>query len=60
MKSGMRISVRLPMIILNIGVRKIRVTTVGDGPHPQPTVVGDTVHVGKRIVSFADKGLKIE
>jgi len=45
--------------ILTVGDKKIRITTVGDSPHPKPTVVGNTVHVGKRIVSLSDKGLII-
>jgi len=45
--------------MVTVGERKIRITLIGDGPHPQATVVGDTVHVGNRIVSFTEKGLKI-
>ena len=32
----------------------------GGCPHSRPTVAGDTVHVGKRVVRLADQGLKIE
>ncbi len=44
---------------LNIVGKKVRITMVGDSPHPKATVVGDTIHVGSRIVSLSDKGLII-
>jgi hypothetical protein len=45
--------------MLTLGKRRIRITTIGAGPHPRPSVVGDAIQVGSRTVRYVDTGLII-
>jgi hypothetical protein len=46
--------------IVTVGDRRVRVTTIGDGSHPKPTVVGETVQIGTRTVRWNGSNLEIK